>query len=100
MAPRAPPAPVKALLFVIRVPNPLVPEASEEGNLSMHDLTDCLSRSIPQVLIVTKISPQSCRRGSAPLLVHNAAPRPAAPLRHLPHALLHQVLQLCPQPGT
>merc|ERR1712013_810992 len=33
---------------------------------------------------------QSCRRGSAPLLVHHAAPRPAAALRHLPHAFLHQ----------
>ena len=100
MVPQAPPPQVKALLFVITVPNPLVPEVSGLGNLSMHDLTDCLSRSTPQVLIVIKISPQSCRRGSAPLLVHNAAPRPAAPLRHLPHALLHQVLQLYPQPGT
>ena len=96
MAPQAPPASVKALLFVLRVPNPLVPEASGLGNLSIHDLADCLRRSIPQVLIVIKISPQSCRRGSAPLLVHNAAPRPAAALRHLAHAFL----QLYPQPGT
>merc|ERR1719204_2394826 len=56
----------------------------------MHYLTDCPSRSTPQVLIVIKISRQSCRRGSAPLPVHNAAPRPAAALRHLAHALLHQ----------